>query len=60
MATIAHPVDLEQASAHQTPEQALCAMFDLFEDVLEKMSPEKRKAWLAGLSETVENPEKQL
>jgi hypothetical protein len=54
MATIAHPVDLEQASAHQTPEQALCTIFDLFEDELEKMTPEKRKAWLGGLSETAE------
>jgi hypothetical protein len=54
MATIPHPVDLDQTSDHASPEQALCAMFDLFEDALDKMSPEKRKAWLAGLSETAE------
>lgn len=54
MATIAHPIDLDQTS---TPEQALCAIFDVFEDALEDMSPEKRKTWLAGLSETVETPD---
>jgi hypothetical protein len=34
-------------------------MFDLFEDELETMSPEKRKAWLDGLSDAVETPETQ-
>jgi hypothetical protein len=43
----------------QTYEQALCAIFDTVEDALEKLTPEKRKAWLDDLSETARRLEKQ-
>jgi truncated hemoglobin YjbI len=33
-------------------------MFDLFEDELETMTPEKRKAWLDSLSEAAKKLEK--
>ncbi len=59
MATATHPVEVEQTPSPKSPEEALCAMFDLFEDAIETMSPEKRKAWLDGLSEAAGNLEKQ-
>jgi hypothetical protein len=59
MSTLAHSSHRKPASDSKSPEQALCAMFDLFEDALETMTPEKRKAWLDGLSEAVETPETQ-
>jgi hypothetical protein len=58
MAIATHPVVLEQTTPAPTPEQALCTIFDIFEDSLEKMTPEKRKAWLDGLSETAETLDK--
>jgi hypothetical protein len=58
MATLANPVYLDAVLTKQTHEQALCNIFDIFEDALETMSPEKRKAWLDGLSETVETLDK--
>jgi hypothetical protein len=59
MATSVYPVGPEHESTPQSPEQALCAMFDLFEDAIENMTAEKRKAWLEGLSEAAEKLEKQ-
>jgi hypothetical protein len=43
----------------QTYEQLLCSIFDSVEDALEKMTPEKRKAWLDDLSATVGRLERQ-
>ncbi len=57
MAT-ATQIPAEHVASDLTPEQALCKIFDIFEDALEKMPPEKQKAWLDGLSETVEKLEK--
>jgi len=42
-----------------TREEALCSIFDTVEDALEKLTPEKRKAWLDDLSATAERLEKQ-
>jgi hypothetical protein len=52
MATSAHPVPTEMESADCTPEWALCDLFDIVEDALEKKTPVERKAWLDGLSAT--------
>jgi hypothetical protein len=58
MATIARQVRSE-TEAPPSRERALCTIFDIVEDSLEKMGPEERKAWISGLSETVEKLEKQ-
>jgi hypothetical protein len=58
MATTARPVRSE-TEAPPPRERALCDIFDIVEDALEKMGPEERKAWMSGLSETVEKLEKQ-
>jgi len=59
MATATRPTFSQEPAASETPEQALCAIFDLVEDELEKLTPEKRKAWLDDLSATAERLEKQ-
>jgi hypothetical protein len=46
----ATPDSLETSSAQQSPEEALCALFDVVEDALETLTPEKRQAWLDDLS----------
>jgi len=53
-----HP-RLEREVPQDSPEQALCAVFDVVEDALEKLTPEKRKLWLDDLSATAERLEKQ-
>jgi len=58
MAILTQPIEVTEERAGRSKEDALCRMFDLFEDVLEEMTPEKRKEWLRGLNETVENLEK--
>lgn len=58
MATATHPITCDEQEALQTPEQALCTIFDIVEDALEKLTPEKRKEWLDDLSATVERLEK--
>jgi hypothetical protein len=58
MATFVRPVEVQQTSSPKSPEEALCVMFDLFEGAIEKMSPEKRKIWLDGLSEAAGTLEK--
>jgi hypothetical protein len=58
MATIARQVRSE-TEAPPSRESALCTIFDVVEEALEKMGPEERKAWISGLSETVEMLEKQ-
>jgi len=59
MATPTSPNYLQEHAATETPEQALCAIFDLVEDALQKLTPENRKAWLDDLSETAERLERQ-
>lgn len=59
MATAVRPVRSETAAAPPSNERALCEIFDIVEDALEKLPAEKRKAWIDGLSETVEKLEKQ-
>jgi len=53
-----HP-RLQREVPPDSPEQALCAVFDVVEDALEKLTPEKRKLWLDDLSATAERLEKQ-
>jgi hypothetical protein len=59
MSTAARPINSEEQAAPQSPEHALCDIFDMVEDALEKLTPEKRKAWLDDLSATAERLEKQ-
>jgi hypothetical protein len=59
MATTARPVRSE-TEAPLSRERALCNIFDVVDDALDKMGPEERKAWINGLSETVEKLEKQV
>jgi hypothetical protein len=61
MATAAGSIrsESEERVALESPEQALCAIFDVVEDALEKLTPEKRKLWLNDLSATAERLEKQ-
>ena len=59
MATATHAIASEDEAPVQTPEQAICEIFDIVEDALEKLTPEKRKAWLDDLSATVQRLEKQ-
>jgi len=58
MATAVRPVRSE-AEAPPSPERALCDLFDIVEDALDKLPAAKRKAWIDGYSGTAEKPEKQ-
>ena len=53
------PSRIQSDQETESPEQPLCAIFDVVEDALDKLSPEKRQAWLGGLSATAEKLEKQ-
>jgi len=60
MATAAHPPNShKEKAASASPEQALCDLFDVVEDALGEMAPDKRKAWLEELSATAETLDKQ-
>jgi hypothetical protein len=60
MATATHEIRSEDEARVLTPEQAICEIFDIFEDALEKMPPDKRKACLDDLSATAERLERQV
>lgn len=58
MATFANPAHSHNALDTKSPEQALCTIFDIVEDAIQKLPTTERKSWLDALSETAERLEK--
>lgn len=50
----------EEQATSASPEQALCSIFDIVEDALEKLPPKERGAWLSDLSETAAELDRRL
>ena len=54
MATAVRSNRSEKQATPTSREQALCTIFDIFEEALEELEPEQRKAALDGISATAE------